>query len=230
MGTLYQVFKDTCDALFSVLYLPELPESETALQQSVEVFTVSRKPGSPLPGCVGALDGISIKIRKPEADLIPAAYWCRKHYYAILVQAIVDANYRFLCLSARCVGSTDDSLAHAISSLVEYLKAGLLHYAFWIAGDEAYICTEYLIKPFPASKATYWQDSFNIWHSSLRMHSEQAFGMLMAKWRMLRDLSFTVETNIHIVLIAMKLHNFVIDEEEIPKTIPSIETFDRVAL
>ena len=110
------------------------------------------------------------------------------------------------------------------------MKAGLLHYAFWIAGDEAYICTESLITPFSASPATDWHDSFKFWHSSLRMHVEQAFGILMPKWRILQYLSFTVETNIHIVLIAMKLHNFLIDEEGILKPIPTIETFDRVAV
>ena len=59
--------------------------------------------------------------------------------------------------------------------------AGLLHYAFWNTGDEAYICTESLITPFPASQATDWQDSFKFWHYFLRMHVEQAFGMVMAK-------------------------------------------------
>ena len=93
-STFYQVVKDTCDAILSVLCLPGLPESETALRQSAEAYTVSRKPESPLSGCLGALDGIAIKIRKPETDLNLAAYWCRKittlyRYKPLLMQTIV---------------------------------------------------------------------------------------------------------------------------------------------
>lgn len=131
-STLYQVFKDTGDAIISVLCLPGLPKSETELRQSAKAFAVSWKPGSPLSGCVGALDRIAIKIWGPKL------IWIGRHssaesittlsqYRPLLMQAI-------FCFSSRRVGSTHNSWAHAVSSRGEYLKASLLPYAFRNAG------------------------------------------------------------------------------------------------
>ena len=80
---------------------------------------------------------------------------------------------------------------------------------FWIAGDEAYMCTEDLITPVPSSHASSEEDSFNFFHSSLRMHVEQAFGMLMAKWGIFqKPLGLPVRKSSRIIAVAMKLHNF----------------------
>jgi hypothetical protein len=45
-------------------------------------------------GCIGALDGIAIRIRCPflSEDSDPGSYFCRKKFYALNVQVIVDAN------------------------------------------------------------------------------------------------------------------------------------------
>jgi len=76
--------------------------------------------------------------KKTKESERPAAFYCRKLYYALPVQALVDSRYRLLCFSARCVGSTHDSMAHAVSSLGEYLRQGRRQMEFWISGDEAY--------------------------------------------------------------------------------------------
>lgn len=207
----YEIFHSTSAVLMEKLRLPGLPQTVPGLRKLAQNFKSSRSPASPLSGCVGALDGIAIKILKPHWTLDPAGFYCRKGYYAIPVQALVDSDYRFLCYSARCVGSTHDSLAHAVSSLGTYLDAGNLKPEFWIAGDEAYVCTESLITPFPASQASDWEDAFNFWHSSLRMHVEQSFGMLVAKWRILLQLNFDVDVNTRVICLAMKLHNFCIE-------------------
>lgn len=69
--------------------------------------------------------------------------------------------------------------------------------------------------PFPGlSQATDWKDSFNFYHSSQRMHVEQSFGMLVAKWRILLNLNFSVEVDTKLVCLAMKLHNFCIDNTD----------------
>lgn len=213
-STTYDVFHATKRSLGKVLDLPGIPESVPDLCKMSEDFQTSRVPGNPLPGCVGALDGISIKIKKPPNHEQPASFYCRKGYYAIPVQAVCDSNYRFLCYSAKCRGSTHDSLAHAVSSLGDYLEQGSLDARFWIAGDEAYVCTNSLITPVPASQANDFEDAFNFYHSSLRMHIEQAFGMLVAKWRILRFLNFSVNDSAEIIGLAMKLHNFCLEHGE----------------
>ena len=210
----YDVFHSTCMILSKKLQLPGLPSTISGLRHSAKNFKLSRNPPSPLSGCVGALDGIAVKIKKPSWCHAPSNFFCRKLYYALPVQAVVDSDYRFLCCSARCVGSTHDSIAHTVSALGNFLESGKLHFESWIAGDEAYVCTESLITPFPAASATDAEDAFNYYHSSLRMHVEQAFGMLVGKWRILRELSFSLQTNARLIVLSMKLHNFVIDRAD----------------
>ena len=213
--SVYNVFHSTCTVLSERLQLPGLPSTVSGLRHSAKTFKMSRNPPSPLSGCVGALDGIAIKIKKPAWCHAPSTLFCRKLYYALPVQAVVDADYRFLCCSARCVGSTHDSVAHTVSALGHYLESGKLHFECWIAGDEAYVCTESLITPFPAASATDAEDAFNYYHSSLRMHVEQAFGMLVGKWRILSQLSFSLHTNARLIVLSMKLHNFVLDRADV---------------
>jgi len=43
----------------------------------------------------GATDGIAIKIATPHEDLNPAQFYCRKNFYALPLQAVVDSSYRF---------------------------------------------------------------------------------------------------------------------------------------
>ena len=212
-STIHRIFEETVSVLNVVLRLPGLPKTRAELYRSSIAFKTSRKALSPLDGCVGALDGLAVKITKPREEENPASYYNRIGFYALCVQAMVDSNYRFMTHSCRCVGSTHDSLSHETSSLGRYLKEGRLCKEFWIAADEAYLCTESVITPVPSSQVSDAEDAFNFYHSSLRMHVEQAFGILGAKWGILqRPLRYAIRKSSRIVCTAMKLHNFVVDE------------------
>ena len=51
-------------------------------------------------GCIGAIDGLAIKIEKPMPWDAPAEpYKNRKGFYALNLQAICDANHQFLWFS-----------------------------------------------------------------------------------------------------------------------------------
>ena len=83
-----------------------------------------------------------------------------------------------------------------------------------MAGDEAYPISEHIIVPYPASTLTDDEDNFNCYLSSLRIHIEQAFGMLTARWRLLRDrLNFSLDHCSNIMCVCMKLHNFCIEQD-----------------
>ena len=64
-----------------------------------------------------ALDGIAIPTEKPREVQNQASFYKCNGYYALPVQAVVDARCRFVSFSSNCVGSTHDSIAHAMSSL-----------------------------------------------------------------------------------------------------------------
>lgn len=82
----------------------------------------------------------------------------------------MDAEYRIRVSSARTVGSTHDSLAHTVSNLGAYLREGRLPHPFYIVGDEAYICTNSLIVPYPVSVSGPLEKCFNFFLSSYRVH------------------------------------------------------------
>jgi len=79
--TVYVVFHEMCLVLDKVLHFPKLPKTEAELTKVAQSFKVSRKAVSPLDGCVGALDGICIKIAKPDKANNPAFFYCRKGFY-----------------------------------------------------------------------------------------------------------------------------------------------------
>jgi DDE superfamily endonuclease len=59
-------------------------------------------------------------------------------------------------------------------------------------------------------------DSFNYWQSSARIHIEQAFGMLVARWGVLwRSLRVPIDKAGIIVIVCMNLHNFIIETCEL---------------
>lgn len=85
---------------------------------------------------------------------------------------------------------------------------------FWIAGDEAYCVSQWIIVPYPSSTLTEDEDNFNSYPSSLRIHIEQAFGMLVARWRILcNGLNFSVKRCTTVISVVMKLHNFCLQED-----------------
>eukprot|EP00960_Hanusia_phi_P018441 543816-Hanusia_phi.AAC.1 len=87
--------------------------------------------------CIGAVDGLLIElhdVRDTEA-LRAAQYFTRKGFYAMNVQAVCDANYRFLWYSIDNPGSVHDSLAFGKGSLCRALSGGILQDGMYIVGD-----------------------------------------------------------------------------------------------
>ena len=65
-------------------------------------------------GCVGAIDGVAIRIRRPLSS--------DSGLYSVNMQAVVDRRGRFLNVSIVTPGSTCDSVAHLASPLGQYLE------------------------------------------------------------------------------------------------------------
>ena len=218
-STCYKWFGTLLDVVCERLPLNGIPTEEKELRAMAVNFAESRPHSNPLPGCVAALDGIQIAIDKPREDMNPLHFFSRKGFFALTLQAIVDSDYRFLSCSSLAVGGTHDSLAFRLSSLSSFINAGNLPRGFWIAADEAYRCTNYIIIPFSRPSASLYQDGYNFFQSSHRLHVEQAFGILKNRWGILwRPLKHDMENAVKITPAAMKLHNFCIDNDGgIPK-------------
>jgi hypothetical protein len=94
-STVFELFWDTVQAIDYCMSLPALPFGNTDdLRRMAIDFTNSRSPPSPLHGCIGALDGILLKVSKPADIYHPAKFYCRKGYYALPFKVVVDSRYK----------------------------------------------------------------------------------------------------------------------------------------
>lgn len=173
--------------------------------------------GETLPGCVGAVDGVVIAIEKPRWGEIDntADMRNRKVPWAMVFQAMCDANLKFTWMACNCTGNTNDSLAWQCTRFHNELLDNPLPRQLWIAGDEAYKGSGTIVTPFPGAESSLPRDlrAFNFYHSRLRMHIERAFGVWKSRWGMFhRPSSISLRLLPKVVRCTMILHNICIDE------------------
>ncbi len=100
-------------------------------------------------------------------------------------QAVSDARGKFIDISIAYPGSTSDVLAFEGSKLHEKLEDGILAEGLCLFGDNAYINTKYMATPYSGMNGKS-HDSYNFYHSQLRIKVECAFGMFTERWTILR--------------------------------------------
>jgi hypothetical protein len=85
-----------------------------------------------------------------------------------------------------------------------------------VVGDNAYTLSSTLLIPYSgATKLNPSRDAFNFFLSQLRIRIEQAFGMLVMKWRIFkRPLEVKFWRTTIIIEAAFRLHNFCINNNE----------------
>lgn len=167
-------------------------------------------------GCVFSIDGFCVRIQAPRDVVNVQDYYHRKKFYAVVVQAAVDATGRFVAASFKAAGSTHDSLALKMSSMWERLAAGELKRptglcgleTYFGVGDDAYENQPFLVTPWPGRNLPSPKDVFNYWQSRLRIVVEMAFGRLTQRWGCLwRALGVPISKVPALVSALMKLHN-----------------------
>lgn len=129
-------------------------------------------------------------------------------------------------------GSTSDCLAFEGMSLYsKLLESGFLAPGLCLFGDNAYINAMFMATPFPGvSGGT--KDSYNFYHSQLRIRIECTFGMLTHRWAILRSaipMNISVKRAVALVIALAKLHNFCIDEDE-DVDVPPISAVDELEI
>ena len=165
-------------------------------------------------GCVGALDGWLCCIKQPsvgETDNVKSFYSGHYSTMGLNVQACCDIDCKFTYVSLECPGGANDLMAFYQSNLPELLKK--LPAGKYIVGDNAYVCSNTLLTPYSGkNKQDVDKDAFNFYLSQMRIRIEQAFGLLTNKWRIFRKpLETSLRNTPTLILAAMKLHNFCID-------------------
>ena len=169
--------------------------------------------------CIGALDGKRFLIRKPANT--GSEYYDYKAHHSIIMLALVDANYKFLYVDVGAQGRASDAGVWDKSNLNKYLEGkrlqvpgdAILPYSntksYVIVGDDAFPLKTYLMKPYPGQSLTHDEIIFNYRLSRARRVSENAFGILSAKFRVFQSPINSKPQYINkIIFAAVALHNF----------------------
>ena len=206
----------TVEAINNLVRLPGLPirHPEKFQQLSDGFYSLN---GSTMAGCIGAIDGIAIEIMKPSPwdSPYPKQYMNRKHFFSINCQAICDADLRFTWCSLQCSGGIHDSLAWQATSLYEQLDNMELPEGYWLVGDGAYDCRPWMIVLFPGRTLTKTRSDFNFYQSRTMITIERAFGVLTARWGILRrQMTCSLQHARATVQCCMRLHNICIYNPE----------------
>ena len=195
-STVCEIVHETCNAIVSSLLTTYIafPSGE---QLDGVVQNFSTKWG--LPQSVGAIDGCHIPIAAPLNN--HTDYYNRKGFYSMILQGVVDANYRFLDICVGWAGSVHDARVFVHSPLYtkiteeqllpnKTLTVNGIEVPLFLIGDSAYPLQTWLMKPSP------------------HIVVENAYGRLKARWRRLMKRN-DMHTN-HIptvVAAACILHN-----------------------
>ena len=188
------------------------------MKNNATKFQQTGTHGGIISGCIGAIDGWLVKIRRPRTNDLAghiASYFSRKGFYALNVQVLVNKDKSIIWRSIKCKGSEHDSTAFKKTELHNTLLHkfnDLLDLGLYIVGDSAYAIRSFLLTPFDNARPQSPEDGFNYHQLTCQIWVECAFGEIDMRWGIFwRPLQFSLQNNIQVIDAAMRLHNFLID-------------------
>lgn len=130
------------------------------------------------------------------------------------IQAVCDSSCMFLYFAISGPGSSNDRVAihHKIDGISLHDRIHQLPGNYIIVADAAYQPTEHVVPIFYGTqRQNRDHDNFNFVASQCRIRIEMAFGIMQAKWRILRRPLEATGRSIRLIANAIsRLHNFVI--------------------
>jgi hypothetical protein len=176
------------------------------------------------PHALGALDGKHVVLKAPANS--GSLFRNYKGSFSIVLMALVDANYRFLCVDIGAYGRNSDGGVFARSIFGQKVLANTFNFPpdtplpdapdlgplpYVLIGDEAFPLRQNLMRPFPGrtGRLPLIQQQYNYRLSRARRVVENGFGILASRWRVYHtkiDVKPTAAKQI--VKATLVLHNF----------------------
>lgn len=161
------------------------------------------------PNCVAAMDGKHVQIHCPAHS--GSDFYNYKGTYSIILFALVDAEYNFLYIDVGANGKSNDGAVFQSSTLniaIENNSLNLPQNAVIVA-DDAFPLRKDILKPFSKRNLSISQRIFNYRLSRARRVSENAFGILLSRFRVFeRPIALVPETADLIIKSTCALHNW----------------------
>uniref|UniRef100_A0A182NIQ5 DDE Tnp4 domain-containing protein n=1 Tax=Anopheles dirus TaxID=7168 RepID=A0A182NIQ5_9DIPT len=216
-------FLSSGDSYKSLEYAYRLPSTQEEWLRVEEEFSGKWK----FPHAIGAIDGKHVAIKAPARS--GTEYYNYKQFFSIVLLAVVDANCNFMFADVGCKGRISDGGILRTSRLYNMLEknelqipqaavlrdSSSIRIPYMLLGDKAFGFTNYCIRPFGGiTQSGSVERIFNERHSKARRTVEMAFGILTARFRVLRKpMELNPQSAAKIVLTTVYLHNFIRREE-----------------
>ena len=222
-ATVREIIYSTCEAMWQNMQPVVMPSPDEKMWIEIEKSFCNKWN---FPNLIGAIDGKHVIIQAPPHS--GSNFFCYKKTFSTVLLALVDANYRFIAIDVGAYGKNSDGGIFSNSNLGKSLKYNKLqippgkqlpgseeNLPYVIIGDEAFPLSTYLMRPYSGDQASVDEEKkvFNYRLSRARNVSENAFGILVRKFRFLeRKLCMSHEHIKTVLLAACCLHNFLRDD------------------
>lgn len=193
-NTVSVVIRETCDAIIEE-YMHELIKCPTTAEGWKELAEGFSKKWN-FHHCIGSLDGKHIAMKKPGKS--GSTYHNYKGFFSVVLMALVDYNYKFLYINVGAQGSSSDGGVFKDTALfkrlekgrarlppAEPLPGGQVDVPYFIVADDAFAMRTWLLKPYPHRDMTREERILNYRLSRARRIVENAFGILVSRFRVL---------------------------------------------
>ncbi|KAM7344953.1 uncharacterized protein ACRADG_011457 [Cochliomyia hominivorax] len=221
-STVRQIILDTCEALWnslSPIYLCDLTTSQYVdiANDFKDIFNV--------PNCVGVIDGKLVSIRVPaKKKHIPDETDCSR----MVLIGVCDAKYKFTAISSEIYSNQRHEEIYKLSPYICSIVTNQLplpsnkplcplsspfpHY---------FVCNSLLplrknvMRPYESTSFDTSKAFFNYKMSRVNSVTENSFGILTARWRVLSTtIEFLPETCKNILLACIALHNYIMTNDD----------------
>ena len=172
-----------------------------------------------VPHALGALDGKHVALKKPKNT--GALYHNYKGFFSIVMLALVDGQYKFRWVDVGTEGSCSDGQIFNASQLKRRIEDGRIGFPdpapitqggrdvpYFILADDAFALKTWLMKPYGRRMLTREERIANYRISRGRRVVENAFGILVSRFRVMRTtIELPPATVREVVLTCVVLHN-----------------------
>jgi hypothetical protein len=230
LSSISKLVPEVCQALWETLQPVVMPMPQNA--QDWEKIAIDFMNRWDYPNCIGAVDGKHIVIRAPGNS--GSLYFNYKGTFSIVMMALVDASYKFICVDIGSYGRQSDAGIFANSNLGQALmppnslnlpddahiegveQLGKLPYV--VVGDEAFPLQKHLMRPYPGRQCTLAQQAYNYRHSRARRIVECAFGILAARWRIFHTKIGVHPDRVNVIVQATTVLHNLLQNDSTPST------------
>ena len=192
------------------------------------------------PHCIEAIDGKHVAIECFK--LSGTQYFNYKGFFTVVLLAICDAKYRFTYIDFGHDGSTNNSSVLKSSGLYKLFEENQFNVPapteaegfedplpYFLLGHEISPLKTWLMRPFPES-LDQSKKIFSYRLSRARRTIENAFGILVARWRIFkRPRRASIETVQSVIGACVCLHNYLETTQSssyTPQGFTEVEIFD----